>query len=156
MFQFTLAIICWSEVSYYHLVIAVGQWGSLGVTVEWMCCTWSLSRVRLFATSWTVAHQAPLSMRILQARILELGALSFYSGSSRPKDWTRISCISRWILYQCIPGNQARIKRGTHKNENCNNHSNIYHFTLYLKSGGKGIATNDKSPKEIYVNSMEV
>ena len=29
------------------------------------------SRVRLFATQWTVACQAPLSMGILQARILE-------------------------------------------------------------------------------------
>ena len=29
------------------------------------------SRVRLFVTSWTVAHQAPLSTGILQARILE-------------------------------------------------------------------------------------
>ena len=31
----------------------------------------SLSHVQLFAVPWTVAHQAPLSMRILQARILE-------------------------------------------------------------------------------------
>ena len=31
---------------------------------------WSLSRVRLFATPRTVAHQAPLSMSILEARIL--------------------------------------------------------------------------------------
>ena len=30
-----------------------------------------LSRVRLLATPWTVAHQVPLSMGILQARILE-------------------------------------------------------------------------------------
>ena len=29
------------------------------------------SCVRLFATLWAVAHQAPLSMRILQARIME-------------------------------------------------------------------------------------
>ena len=29
------------------------------------------SRVRLFATPWTVAHQAPRSTGILQARILE-------------------------------------------------------------------------------------
>ena len=35
-----------------------------------MCCAWSLSRVRLFVTLWTVAYQAPLSMGILQARIL--------------------------------------------------------------------------------------
>ena len=32
------------------------------------------SRVWLFATPWTVAHQAPLSMGILQARILEWAA----------------------------------------------------------------------------------
>ena len=30
-----------------------------------------LSHVQLFATPWTVAHQDPLSMGILQARILE-------------------------------------------------------------------------------------
>ena len=27
-----------------------------------LCCAWSLSRVWLFATPWTVAHQTPLSM----------------------------------------------------------------------------------------------
>ena len=35
------------------------------------CCVQLLSRVRLFATPWTVAHQAPLPMGILQARTLE-------------------------------------------------------------------------------------
>ena len=30
-----------------------------------------LSRVQLFVTPWTVAHQAPLSMGIFQTRILE-------------------------------------------------------------------------------------
>ena len=34
-------------------------------------CTSSLSCVRLFVIPWTVAHQAPLSMGIFQARILE-------------------------------------------------------------------------------------
>ena len=43
----------------------------------------SLSRVRLFATPWTVAYQAPPSMGfslhgILQARILEWVAISFF------------------------------------------------------------------------------
>ena len=38
------------------------------------------SRVRLFATLWTVAHQAPLS--IFQARVLEWVAISFSRGSS--------------------------------------------------------------------------
>ena len=34
-----------------------------------------LSHVRLFVTPWTVACQAPLSMGILQARILEWVAI---------------------------------------------------------------------------------
>ena len=40
----------------------------------------SLSRVQLFVTPWTVACQAPLSMGILQARILEWVAISFFRG----------------------------------------------------------------------------
>ena len=36
-----------------------------------VCCAELLSRVRLFETPWTVAHHAPLSMSILQARMLE-------------------------------------------------------------------------------------
>ena len=39
-----------------------------------------LSRARLFAILWTVAHQASLSMGILQARILEWVAMSFLQG----------------------------------------------------------------------------
>ena len=38
--------------------------------------------------SWTVAHQAPLSMGILQARILEWVAISFSKGSSQPRNRT--------------------------------------------------------------------
>ena len=34
-----------------------------------LCCAESLSRVRLFATPWTAARQAPLSMGTLQAGI---------------------------------------------------------------------------------------
>ena len=34
-----------------------------------------LSRIQLFETPWTVACQAPLSMRIFQARILEWVAM---------------------------------------------------------------------------------
>ena len=41
-----------------------------------------------FATPWTVAHQAPLLMRFFQARILEWVAISFYRGSSQPRDRT--------------------------------------------------------------------
>ena len=41
--------------------------------------------VRLFATPWTVACQAPLSMGILQARILEQIVLPSSRGSFRPR-----------------------------------------------------------------------
>ena len=48
-----------------------------------------LSRVWLFVTLWTVAHQSPLSMGILQARILEWIAMPSSSrGSLQPRDWT--------------------------------------------------------------------
>ena len=43
-------------------------------------CAQSLSRVRLFVTPWAVACQAPLSMGILQARILEWVAIPFFRG----------------------------------------------------------------------------
>ena len=38
-----------------------------------------------------VARQAPLSMGILQSRILEEIAMPFSRGSSQPKDWTQVS-----------------------------------------------------------------
>ena len=36
---------------------------------------------------------------IFQARVLEWVATAFSRGSSRPRDWTHISCIGRWVLY---------------------------------------------------------
>ena len=69
-----------------------------GSEVKWtpLSCVW------FFATPWTVAHQAPLSVGILPARILEWVAISFFRGFSQPKDRTHvsyISCIGRWVLY---------------------------------------------------------
>ena len=40
-----------------------------------MCCACSVSRVQIFATPWTVAHQAPLSM-----------------GFSRQEYWSGLPC----------------------------------------------------------------
>ena len=57
-----------------------------------------LSHAQLSVTPQTVARKAPLSMRILQARILEWVAYSFSRGSSQPKDQTWVFCIS------CIAG----------------------------------------------------
>ena len=42
--------------------------------------------VQLFSTLWIVAHQVPLTMGILQARILEWVAMHSSRGSSQPRD----------------------------------------------------------------------
>ena len=68
--------------------------------LPWVCaCSVASVVSNSFATPWTVAHQAPLSVWILQARILERVAISFSRESSRPRDGTRVSCIGRQILY---------------------------------------------------------
>ena len=42
---------------------------------------------------WAAPHQAPLSMGILQARILEWVAMPSSRASSQPSDRTQVSCI---------------------------------------------------------------
>ena len=64
-------------------------------------CAYSV-KSDFFATPWTAAHQAPLSMEFYQARILDSVAISFSRGSSWSRDQTYISCVScvgRWRLY---------------------------------------------------------
>ena len=58
-----------------------------------LCCVCldTLSCVQLFATPWTVACQAPLSMGILQTRILESVVMPSSKGSSQPRDQTQVS-----------------------------------------------------------------
>ena len=49
-----------------------------------------------------VAHQPPLVCGILQARVLEWVAMPSSRGSSQPRTWTHVSCIScigRWTFY---------------------------------------------------------
>ena len=60
---------------------------------------WLLSSVRFFATPWTVAHQAPPSMRFPRQK--DWSGLPFPSpgGSSWGRGWTWVSCIGRWVLY---------------------------------------------------------
>ena len=75
----------------------------------------SLSRVGLFATPWTVAHQVPLFSSvhgISQARIMEWVDISFSRGSFPHRDWTHISCINRQILYCWATREAPRSQRG--------------------------------------------
>ena len=58
------------------------------------CAVLSYSVMSDSVTPWTVAHQAPLSMGILQARILEWVAMSSPRGSPQLRDQTQVSCIA--------------------------------------------------------------
>ena len=69
-----------------------------------MCCAYSFSHVRLFATPWTVACQALLSMGILQARILEWVAMPSFRGSCLPRDLSQVSTLQVYSLPSEPPG----------------------------------------------------
>ena len=59
-----------------------------------ICAVLSSSVVPDSATPWTVAYQAPLSVGILQARILEWDAVFSFKGSFQPRDQTHITYVS--------------------------------------------------------------
>ena len=55
---------------------------------------WLHSHAQFFLTLWVLAHQTPLAMGILQARILEWVAMHSSRGSSQPRDRTQVSHIA--------------------------------------------------------------
>ena len=59
-----LNILLTYDLAVMHMVSAQRSW-------EPVCMCESLNHVQLFESPWAVAHQDPLSMVILQARILE-------------------------------------------------------------------------------------
>ena len=66
-------------------------------------CARVLGHVQLFAIAWTVACQAFLSMRFSKQEYWS-GCHFLLQGIFPTRDWTCISCIScigRWLLYQC-------------------------------------------------------
>ena len=67
--------------------------GSKDATCTCVCVS-RLSHVRLCASPWTVALQAPLSTGILQARMLEWVGISSSRGSSPPSSRTQVSRIA--------------------------------------------------------------
>ena len=78
-----------------------GYWAQPRSCKAVCACAQELSSVWL-CSPMNIAHQAPLSMRILQARILERVAISFSRGSSQTRDQTHVSCVScigRQTLY---------------------------------------------------------
>ena len=68
-----------------------------GVTKSWTLLsdfTFTLICVQLFMALWIVACQAPLSMGILQARILEWVTCPSPGESSQPRDQTQVSHVA--------------------------------------------------------------
>ena len=59
----------------------------------------SLSCVQLFCDPVDCSPPGSSVHKISQARILKRVAISFFRGSSQPRDQTRVSWIGRWILY---------------------------------------------------------
>ena len=71
------------------------------------CVLSHFSCVQLYETLRTAAHQALLSVGIIQARILEWVAMPSSRASSRPRDQTHISCLLHWqvgSLPLALPG----------------------------------------------------
>ena len=65
---------------------------------KWKMKVKSLSRVWPLETPWTVAFQAPPSMGLSQARVLELGAIAF----------SVLQSYSNWKWYQMLSGTKIR------------------------------------------------
>ena len=60
-----------------------------------MCvCVWLLRHVQLFATPWDCSPPGFSVHGIFQARVLEWFAMPSSRGSSWPRKWTHVSCIS--------------------------------------------------------------
>jgi len=59
-----------------------------------LCMLSRFSPVQLFVTPWTVVCQAPLSMGIPQAKLLEWTAMPSFRGSFQPRDQTQVSHIA--------------------------------------------------------------
>ena len=89
----------------------------------------SVNPVQLFATPWTVAHQAPPFMGFYRQEN-EWAAISSSRGSSCPKGQPHISYSGRWILYPWAtweaPGiSNSGCKRLIH-------HCPIHYVTVFL------------------------
>ena len=68
---------------------------------KWKVKVKSLSRVRLFATPWTAAYQAPPSMGFSGQTVLEWGAIAFSHmslGKCKLKQWDDISTYILLLL----------------------------------------------------------
>ena len=102
--------------------------------IQYDWCLYVLSHIWLFATPWAnLACQAPLSMGILQARILEWVAKPSSRGSSQPRDQTQVSHIEGQILYHL--SHQGSPERKFGHRENAKWRQELSHQKLGERSG---------------------
>ena len=80
-----------------------------------LCGAQSLSHVSLFVTPWTAAHQATLSLGILQARILECISMPFSRGFSQPRDQIQVSYIAGGFYTERASGEAQETIMASHK-----------------------------------------
>ena len=74
----------------------------------WKCSL--ISHVWFFMTPWTVAYQPPLSIGILQTRILQWVAIPFSRGSSWPRERTWSLALQADSLRSEPPGTYSWLK----------------------------------------------
>ena len=75
-----------------------------------LCAILSRSVVRLFVTPRTVVLQTPLSMGILQARILAWVAMPSSRGSSQRRDRTRLLNCRRILYHLSLVSPRIQLK----------------------------------------------
>jgi len=81
--------LCTSPPTFAFSDVVLVARGTGGVFPPRVCvCKFNHSVMSNSVTPWMVTCQAPLSMGVLQARILELAAIPFPRGSSRRRDRT--------------------------------------------------------------------
>ena len=89
------------------------RWSFTSKSLSLPNSTWNYQRLvklasRIYITSSCLVTKLCHSLsgstvhEILQARILDWVVISSFRVSSQPRDWTRISCISRQILYHWV------------------------------------------------------
>ena len=105
-----------SKMYFFSIVVPLS---SLDIIYHYLRCLYYLSLLfycggslvakscPALATPWTVACQDPLPKGTLQARTLQWVAISFSRGSSQPKNWTQVSCITvrfftNWTMREAL------------------------------------------------------
>ena len=78
------------------------RWEYTTCLARWLCA-WSLSCVWLFATPWSAACQAPLSVGVLQVRILDMSCHALLQGIFLTPGSNPGLLHCRWILHWLSP-----------------------------------------------------